>query len=62
MKAKKKPLETKSLADLGLSREDQLEVVSLTPPPARTGGKVIGAKHRRKPQPPWSRPCMRKQK
>jgi len=41
MKAKKKPLETKTLADLGLEREDKLEVVSLSPPPERPAGKTI---------------------
>ena len=41
MKAKKKPLDTKTLADLGLERDDKLQVVSLTPPPARAAGKVI---------------------
>jgi electron transfer flavoprotein beta subunit len=41
MKAKKKPLDTKSLSDLGLSREDKLEILSLSPPPERAPGKVI---------------------
>jgi electron transfer flavoprotein beta subunit len=44
MKAKKKPLETKSLADLGLSGDDvaaQIEVLAMTPPPERAAGKLI---------------------
>ncbi len=41
MKAKKKPFETKSLADLGLEREDALEVVAITPPPSRAAGVTI---------------------
>jgi electron transfer flavoprotein beta subunit len=47
MKAKKKPLETKSLADLGLdgSQAGQagalLEVVQMSPPPARAAGQVV---------------------
>lgn len=44
MKAKKKPLDTKALADLGLSGDDvaaQIEVLAMTPPPARAAGKLI---------------------
>ena len=41
MKAKKKPLETKSLADLGVDLTPKAEVVALTPPPARAAGKTI---------------------
>jgi electron transfer flavoprotein beta subunit len=47
MKAKKKPLEVKKLADLGLDAAKAgpagalLEVVKMTPPPARTAGKVV---------------------
>lgn len=47
MKAKKKPLETKTLADLGLDAAEVgaagslIEVLSMTPPPAREGGKVV---------------------
>ncbi len=47
MKAKKKPLEEKSLADLGLNAAEfgtaarKLKVVALTPPPQRAAGKVI---------------------
>jgi len=41
MKAKKKPLEVKTLADLGLERADKLEVLALTPPPQRAAGKKI---------------------
>jgi electron transfer flavoprotein beta subunit len=41
MKAKKKPLDTKTLADLGLEREDNLEITAITPPPQRAAGVVI---------------------
>jgi electron transfer flavoprotein beta subunit len=47
MKAKKKPLEEKSLASLGLNPEDfgqkarKLNVIKLTPPPGRKGGRII---------------------
>jgi electron transfer flavoprotein beta subunit len=47
MKAKKKPLEEKSLADLGMNASDvgegarKLKVVELTPPPQREAGKII---------------------
>jgi electron transfer flavoprotein beta subunit len=41
MKAKKKPLETKTLADFGMEREDKLEITALNPPPQRAPGKVI---------------------
>lgn len=41
MKAKKKPLETKTLADLGVERDDKIEVIALNPPPERAPGKVI---------------------
>jgi electron transfer flavoprotein beta subunit len=47
MKAKKKPLEEKSLADLGLNSADfgagarKLKILELTPPPARAKGKIV---------------------
>lgn len=47
MKAKKKPLEEKKLADLGLDAAEfgegarKLKIVELTPPPAREAGKII---------------------
>ena len=47
MKAKKKPLEEKSLADLGLDTAEfgkdarKLKIVELTPPPARAAGRII---------------------
>lgn len=47
MKAKKKPLEEKSLADLGLDASEfgagarKLKVTKLTPPPERQAGKII---------------------
>ena len=47
MKAKKKPLEEKSLADLGLDASEfgiearKLKIVELTPPPQRAAGKII---------------------
>ncbi|MFZ5585480.1 MAG: electron transfer flavoprotein subunit beta/FixA family protein [Thermodesulfobacteriota bacterium] len=42
MKAKKKPLETKTLADLGVDKAGKAEIVALNPPPARAAGKTIG--------------------
>ena len=42
MKVKKKPLETKSLADLGLDKAGKAELVAVTPPPSRAAGKTIG--------------------
>ena len=47
MKAKKKPLEVKTLADLGLDSSQvgegarKLKVIELTPPPKREAGKII---------------------
>ncbi len=47
MKAKKKPLEEKSLADLGLDAAEfgtgarKLKILELTPPPAREAGKIV---------------------
>ncbi|MFO7785690.1 MAG: electron transfer flavoprotein subunit beta/FixA family protein [Thermodesulfobacteriota bacterium] len=47
MKAKKKPLEEKSLADLGLDPSQfgtaarKLKVIKLTPPPEREAGKIV---------------------
>jgi electron transfer flavoprotein beta subunit len=45
MKAKKKPLAVKSLADIGLDTaalgEAKAAVVSMTPPPERKGGKMV---------------------
>lgn len=41
MKAKKKPLETKTLADLGVDKAGKAEIVAITPPPARAAGKAI---------------------
>lgn len=47
MKAKKKPLEEKTLADLGLNPSEfgagasKLKIMEFTPPPARAAGKVI---------------------
>ncbi|MBN1104151.1 MAG: electron transfer flavoprotein subunit beta/FixA family protein [Deltaproteobacteria bacterium] len=47
MKAKKKPLAEKTLADLGLNPGDfgeggrKLKVLGLTPPPQRTAGKIV---------------------
>ena len=48
MKAKKKPLEEKSLGDLGLDASEfgadarKLKILELTPPPARKAGKIVG--------------------
>jgi electron transfer flavoprotein beta subunit len=47
MKAKKKPLEEKTLADLGLDPSEfgegasKLKVMELTPPPQRAAGKIV---------------------
>ena len=47
MKAKKKPLEEKSLAALGLDPAEfgqgarKVKILELTPPPARQGGKIV---------------------
>jgi electron transfer flavoprotein beta subunit len=47
MKAKKKPLEEKTLADLGLDAAEfgtaarKLKILKLTPPPARSAGKIV---------------------
>jgi len=47
MKAKKKPLEEKTLADLGLDPADfgkaarKIKVLELTPPPEREAGKIV---------------------
>jgi len=47
MKAKKKPLEEKTLADLGLDAAEfgegarKVKIIELTPPPAREAGKII---------------------
>ncbi len=47
MKAKKKPLEEKTLADLGLDSSEfgegsrKVKILELTPPPEREGGKII---------------------
>ncbi len=47
MKAKKKPLEEKSLADLGLDPSEfgegarKLKILELTPPPERKAGKIV---------------------
>ena len=42
MKAKKKPLEVKSLADLGVDAAGKASVAALNPPPSRAAGKTIG--------------------
>ena len=47
MKAKKKPLEEKSLADTGVDPSNvgpgarRLRIMALTPPPARQGGRIV---------------------
>jgi electron transfer flavoprotein beta subunit len=47
MKAKKKPLDEKTLADLGLDASQfgadarKLKIVQMTPPPQREAGKII---------------------
>lgn len=41
MKAKKKPFESKPLADVGVERQDNLEVAAILPPPERAAGVTI---------------------
>ncbi len=41
MKAKKKPVDVKNAAALGISTEGKLKVLKFVPPPARPSGKVI---------------------
>ena len=44
MKAKKKPIETKTLADLGMAPADvapMVEIIGMKTPPERTGGQMI---------------------
>lgn len=41
MKAKKKPLETLSLADLGITATTQFSTVKVSPPPARQKGVMV---------------------
>jgi electron transfer flavoprotein beta subunit len=47
MKAKRKPLEEKSLADLGLDAGDvgeagrKVKIIELTPPPERAAGRIV---------------------
>jgi len=41
MKAKRKPLDKKDLAAVGVTPSRKLEIVKMTPPPARAAGKII---------------------
>ena len=41
MKAKKKPVDIKTAADLGISASDKAKVAKFVPPPARPPGKII---------------------
>jgi electron transfer flavoprotein beta subunit len=41
MKAKKKPLEIKTPADLGVERTDKIEIAAINPPPQRAPGRKI---------------------
>jgi electron transfer flavoprotein beta subunit len=43
MKAKKKPLDVKTPADLGVEVESNVSIVSVTPPPQRAGGIKVGS-------------------
>ena len=43
MKAKKKPLDERVAADMGVDLAPKLKVVSTTEPPARQGGKKVGS-------------------
>ncbi len=42
MKAKKKPVDVKDVAALGISVEPKARIAKMTPPPARAPGKIIG--------------------
>lgn len=42
MKAKKKPVDVKDAAALGISVEPKVKIVKMTPPPERAPGKIIG--------------------
>ncbi len=41
MASKKKPIETKTFADLGLTEESQIEVLGFEAPPPRSAGRII---------------------
>jgi electron transfer flavoprotein beta subunit len=41
MKAKRKPMDKKDLAALGITPENKVEILALTPPPQRAAGKII---------------------
>jgi electron transfer flavoprotein beta subunit len=41
MKAKKKPMDVKTLADLGVEAAGALEITAINPPPERAAGKTI---------------------
>ena len=43
IKAKKKPVESVKLADLGLDIEPRLEVISINEPPKRKGGVKLAS-------------------
>ncbi len=42
MKAKKKPVDVKKAADLGIATEAKAKVAKTVPPPARPPGKIVG--------------------
>jgi electron transfer flavoprotein beta subunit len=42
MKAKKKPVDVKKAADLGIATEAKAKVAKVVPPPARPPGKIVG--------------------
>jgi electron transfer flavoprotein beta subunit len=41
MKAKKKPVDVKNAAALGIATEAKAKVAKIVPPPARAAGKII---------------------
>ncbi len=43
MKAKRKPLDTVAIGDLGIETAADIESVSFEPPPKRGGGKMVGS-------------------
>ena len=43
IKAKKKPIETINLADLGINVEPRLKIEKVDSPPERAGGVIVGS-------------------
>jgi len=41
MKAKKKPVDVKDVASLGISTDSKIKILKFVPPPARPPGKIV---------------------